>query len=36
MKWLARTRQTRAVRLAQAGERGFERVFGIHRGSLRS
>lgn len=30
MKWLARLRKTRAVRLTHDGERGFERVFGIH------
>jgi DNA-binding transcriptional ArsR family regulator len=36
MKWLVRVRKTRAVRLTHEGERGFERVFGIHCGSLRS
>jgi DNA-binding transcriptional ArsR family regulator len=29
MKWLARMRDTRAVRLTHAGENGFEHVFGI-------
>jgi DNA-binding transcriptional ArsR family regulator len=35
MKWLARVRKTRAVRLTQDGELGFERVFGIRCGTLR-
>ncbi len=35
MKWLARVRKTRAVRLTHDGERGFERVFGIRCGTLR-
>jgi DNA-binding transcriptional ArsR family regulator len=30
MKWLARVRKTRAVRLTHDGERGFAGVFGIH------
>jgi len=36
MKWLARMRGTRAVRLTHEGERGLERVFGIHCERLRS
>lgn len=36
MKWLARMRRTRAVRLTHTGEREFERVFGIRCGTLRS
>jgi DNA-binding transcriptional ArsR family regulator len=36
MKWLARVRNTRAVRLTHDGERGFERVFGIRSVTLRS
>jgi DNA-binding transcriptional ArsR family regulator len=36
MKWLARMRQTRAVRVTPEGERGFERVFGIPCETLRS
>jgi DNA-binding transcriptional ArsR family regulator len=36
MKWLARMRGTRAVRLTHAGERGFEQVFGIRHQALRS
>jgi DNA-binding transcriptional ArsR family regulator len=36
MKWLARMRETRAVRLTHDGECGFERVFGIHCKGLRS
>ena len=36
MKWLARMRDTRAVRLTHAGERGFEHVFKIRCAALRS
>jgi DNA-binding transcriptional ArsR family regulator len=36
MKWLARIRDTRAVRLTHAGERGFEDVFGIRCAALRT
>lgn len=36
MKWLARTRDTRAVRLTHDGERGFESVFGLRCKALRS
>lgn len=36
MKWLARMRDTRAVRLTHAGERGFEDVFGIRCAALRA
>jgi DNA-binding transcriptional ArsR family regulator len=36
MKWLARMRETRAVRLTHDGERGFERVFGIRCTALRA
>lgn len=36
MNWLARVRQTRALRLTHAGERGFERVFGIRCTGLRA
>lgn len=36
MKWLARMRDTRAVRLTHAGERGFEHVFGIRCIALRA
>jgi DNA-binding transcriptional ArsR family regulator len=36
MKWLARMRETRAVRLTHAGERGFEHVFNIRCAALRS
>jgi DNA-binding transcriptional ArsR family regulator len=36
MKWLARMRDTRAVRLTHAGERGFEHMFGIRGASLRA
>jgi len=36
MKWLARMRDTRAVRLTHAGERGFEHVFGIRSTALRA
>jgi DNA-binding transcriptional ArsR family regulator len=36
LKWLARMRDTRAVRLTHAGERGFEHVFGIRCATLRS
>jgi DNA-binding transcriptional ArsR family regulator len=36
IKWLARISKTRAVRLTHDGERGFERVFGIRCGILRS
>jgi DNA-binding transcriptional ArsR family regulator len=36
MKWLARMRNTRAVRVTQSGERGFEQVFGIRCTTLRS
>ncbi len=36
MKWLARMRDTRAVRLTHAGERGFEQVFGIRSAFLRT
>lgn len=35
MKWLARMRDTRAVRLTHAGERGFERIFNIRGNALR-
>jgi hypothetical protein len=35
-KWLARMRDTRAVRLTHAGERGFEQFFNIHCRELRS
>jgi DNA-binding transcriptional ArsR family regulator len=35
MKWLARLRRTRAVRLTHEGERGFERIFGIRIPALR-
>jgi DNA-binding transcriptional ArsR family regulator len=35
MKWLARMRGTRAVRLTHAGERGFEQIFGIQHQALR-
>jgi DNA-binding transcriptional ArsR family regulator len=35
MKWLARMRDTRAVRLTHDGERGFEKVFGIRHEALR-
>jgi DNA-binding transcriptional ArsR family regulator len=36
MKWLARMRGTRAVRLTHAGERGFEDFFGIRCARLRA
>jgi DNA-binding transcriptional ArsR family regulator len=36
MKWLARMRDTRALRLTHAGERGFEHRFGIPCASLRA
>lgn len=36
LKWLARMRDTRAVRLTHAGERGFEQGFGIRCATLRS
>src|ERR1022692_2002371 len=36
MKWLALMRDTRAVRLTLAGERGFEHVFGIRGAALRA
>lgn len=36
MKWLARMRDTRAVRLTHAGEHGFEHVFGIRCIALRA
>ena len=36
MKWLARMRETRAVRLTHAGECGFERVFSIRCAALRA
>lgn len=36
MKWLARMRDTRAVRVTHAGERGFEQMFGIRCASLRT
>jgi hypothetical protein len=36
MKWLARMRDTRAVRLTHAGERGFERIFGMRCAALRA
>lgn len=36
MKWLARMRGTRAVRLTHAGERGFEQFFGIQHRALRT
>jgi hypothetical protein len=36
MKWLARMRDTRAVRLTHAGERGFEHVFKIRCAALRA
>jgi len=35
LKWLVRMRDTRAVRLTHAGERGFEHVFGIRCAGLR-
>jgi DNA-binding transcriptional ArsR family regulator len=35
-KWLARMRDTRAVRLTHTGERGFEQVFGIRHKALQS
>ena len=35
MKWLARMRDTRAVRLTHAGERGFEHILGIRCTALR-
>jgi|SRR5208283_247444 len=35
VKWLARMRDTRAVRLTHAGERGFEETFGIRSAGLR-
>jgi DNA-binding transcriptional ArsR family regulator len=35
MKWLARMRDTRAVRATEAGERGFEKVFGIQCAAIR-
>ena len=35
-KWLARMRDTRALRLTQAGERGFEHVFGVHCAELQA
>lgn len=34
MNWLARMRETRAVRVTHAGERGFEHVFGIRCATL--
>jgi len=36
MKWLARMRNTRAVRVTHAGESGFERLFGIRCTELRA
>lgn len=36
LKWLARMRGTRAVRLTHAGERGFEQLFHIRSRELRS
>ena len=36
MKWLAPMRDTRAIRLTQAGERGFEHVFRIRCAALRA
>ncbi len=36
MKWLAPMRDTRAVRLTHAGERGFEHVFRIRGAALRT
>ena len=36
MRWLARMRGTRAVRLTHAGERGFEHVFSIGCAALRA
>jgi DNA-binding transcriptional ArsR family regulator len=36
MKWLARMRGTRAVRLTHDGERGLERTFGIRCAELRT
>src|SRR5260370_30037676 len=36
MKWLARMRDTRAVRLTHAGERGFERIFSLRFTALRA
>jgi DNA-binding transcriptional ArsR family regulator len=36
LKWLARMRETRAVRLTHAGELGFERVFSIRCAVLRA
>jgi len=35
MKWLARMRNTRALRVTHAGESGFERLFGIRCRELR-
>jgi len=36
MNWLARMRETRAVRVTHAGERGFEHFFGIRCSALRA
>jgi DNA-binding transcriptional ArsR family regulator len=36
MKWLARMRETRAVRLTHVGERGFDRLLKINRRTLQS
>jgi hypothetical protein len=36
MKWLARVRATRAVRVTHAGEQAFEELFGIRCASLRA
>lgn len=35
-KWLARTRDSRSLRLTHEGERGFEQVFGIRTAALRN
>jgi DNA-binding transcriptional ArsR family regulator len=36
LKWLTRMRETRAIRLTHAGERGIERVFSIRCAGLRT
>lgn len=36
MKWLARMRNTRAIRLTHAGEHGFENIFSIRCAELRA
>jgi len=35
MKWIARLRQTRAVRITEEGERQFEKMFGVRCAGLR-